>query len=140
MARLPSGDAPWPTTEPREAGYRFRGYQLDAKRRPTFRYEGPQFSVTDSPEPQARGEDASYFRRHLTVSAEPSGEGLYFRAGRGGSIEPLPEGGWLIDGALTVRLQGGGTPIVRESAGRQELLVPLDLSTGTIGIVQELDW
>ncbi|MCA9054557.1 MAG: hypothetical protein KDA75_12010, partial [Planctomycetaceae bacterium] len=140
VTRLASGDAPWPTAEPRESGYRFHGYQLDRQRRPVFRYEGPEFSVTDAPEPQLRGDDASYFRRVLTVEAKPTVDGLYFRAGRGSSIEVLPEGGWLIDGAMTVRLEGGGTPIVRESAGRKELLAPLDLSSGTTKIVQELDW
>ncbi len=139
IARLPSRDSPWPTAVPRESGYAFRGYRLDDYGRPTFRYDGPGFRVEDQPLPQPRGEDG-YFLRRLTVAASSESEGLYFRAARGRSIEPAGPGEWRVDGAWTVRVRGGGEPLVRESVGGRELLIPLSLAGGAIQLEQEIDW
>ena len=140
LAILDSQDSPWPIEEPRESGYHFKGYHLDAAQRPTFKYSGPGFTVTDYCEPQPRGEQSPYFRRRLTITADSPVEGLHFRAARGQSIEPLPEGGWRIDNALTIRVQGGGVSHLREAQGRLEILVPIDVTSGTVEINQELDW
>ncbi len=137
LAVLPSGDAPWPTTDPHASGYRFRGYRLDERRRPTFQYTGPGFTVSDFPEPQRRDGKTSCFRRTLKLTPTGAGGTVYFRAASGSTIEPMPDGGWRIDNALTIRLQGG-TPVVRESAGRKELIVPLPAGEQTL--VQELEW
>jgi hypothetical protein len=140
LAKLASADSPWPEDDPHASGYRFRGYRLNDKLQPAFWYAGPGFSVVDAPEPVQRGEQASYFRRRLSIESDKPVEGLSFRAGRGAEIVPAPGGGWLIDGALTVRIQGGGTPFLRDSAGAKELLIPLTFTDVRVEITQELDW
>ena len=138
LAVLASRDAPWPEASPRERGYRFRGYRLDESGRPTFRYDGPGFAVEDRSVPAA-GSPENYFVRRLQITTPERVDGLYFRAAQGRQIEALPDGGYRVDGALTVRLSGGGAPFLRTSAGSRELLVPLD-GAGPTEIVQELHW
>jgi mono/diheme cytochrome c family protein len=139
IAALESLDVPWPTQPPKERGYRFRGYRLDAQGRPTFRYEGPSFAVDDFPQPLA-GQDEGHFDRHLTVKANGDAKQLYFLAGTG-EIKQLDDGRYGISGGATLRLRAGSaTPLIRQNGGRQELLVPLVFEQGTAEIVEELVW
>jgi hypothetical protein len=96
--------------------------------------------VTDFAEPVKHDGKSATFRRKLSISAESPVEGLYFRAGAGTSIEPTSDGGWVIDRALLIRVTGGGTAFVRESAGKKELLFPVTIANGSAEIVQDLAW
>jgi hypothetical protein len=151
LTPLDSLEAAWPAEPPKQRGYHFRGYRLDRDGRPTFRYDGPGFEVEDAPKPVVHG-DIAQFERRLTVRAETAIERLYFLAAAAGEISPLADGWYLVGGALKVRVRAGtDTPIVRNSAGRQELLLPIVLENGKaeinpafhdheIEIVEELSW
>ncbi|MDB5336234.1 MAG: petJ, partial [Planctomycetaceae bacterium] len=137
LAVLESPTAEWPKQLPREAGYRFRGYDLDKEGRPHFHYASPTFSVLDFPKPVVNGKDAA-FERRLTITAKDPVNYLYFRAATG-KIEPQADGWYLLDGDVRIRLSGS-KPILRESGGRQELLVPIVLVDGKAEILQEIQW
>lgn len=139
VAALPSLDTPWPAGGGHPEGYRFGGYRLDGARRPTFEYSAPGFAVHDQAVPRKPESGATEFVRTLRVQNTGSGS-LYFRAGAGTKIEATADGGWLIDGALTVHVRGGESPVVRKSQGRQELLVPLGSVMGEVAVTQELRW
>ncbi len=137
FAVLESPTAEWPKQPPREQGYRFRGYDLDKEGRPHFRYSTAVFEVQDFPKAFANGKEAA-FERHLTVTAKEPVNYLYFRAATG-KVEQQPDGWYLLDGAVRIRLPGS-TPTLRESGGKQELLVPVVLKDGKAEIVQEIQW
>ncbi|HVX14269.1 MAG TPA: c-type cytochrome [Pirellulales bacterium] len=142
VASLDSLDAPWPTQPPKERGYHFRGYRLDAQGRPTFRYEAPSFAVEDFLLPIA-GSDEGRFERHITVSSTGDTKPLYFLAGAGqiSQVEGNDKSEYTIAGVATVRLRGGrAVPLVRHNGGRQELLVPLEFDNGQAHVVQEISW
>ena len=139
IAALDSLDAPWPNQPPKERGYRFRGYRLDSQGRPTFKYEGPSFTVDDFPLPIA-GTDEGHFERHITVQSTGDTKPLYFLAGAG-EIKPLDNGQYAVAGAATIRLRtGSATPLVRQNGGRQELLVPVLFDNRKAEIIEEITW
>ncbi|MEZ0541107.1 family 16 glycoside hydrolase [Fibrella arboris] len=122
LARLASADAPWPT-DTTGSGFRPKGYQLDDKDRPTFRYQTAATAVEDQIQvlPDGHG-----LRRQLTMT-QP-GSGLYARLASGTSVEPMPNNTYLIDGKtymIDVSEAGGKQPIVRTSHGLQELIIPV---------------
>jgi hypothetical protein len=140
VAVLTSQDAPWPTEPAKERGYRFRGYRLNAKQQPTFLYDASELHVADFPEPVPRGAEGT-FRRHLTLTAEGDVQNVFVRAAIGQSIEPQADGWYVIDGTVRVHIAcAGSEPFVRDSNGRNELLVPARLTGGRAVIVQQLEW
>ena len=142
LAVLDDPGQPWPSGEPRERGYRFRGYALDSQQRPTFRYDAASFRVEDFPEPRRVDQSAS-FQRHLTVTAtEPGSEGkVYFRAVLSKDLEPQTDGAYILDKSLKVKVTGDvGEPLVRNAGGKQEILYPIRFRNGVARILQELHW
>jgi mono/diheme cytochrome c family protein len=140
IAVLDSPNDVWPAQPPKERGYTFRGYRLDPQGRPHFRYGAPGFQVEDFPKPISAGGEGG-FERHLTItSAEPVAN-LYFLAAAGQKIESLNDGWYLLNGSVRIRVpKAGGPPLLRESNGRQELLIPVKLSNGKAQIEQEIAW
>lgn len=90
--RLPDLEAPWPLRPhmddenpvnpdplyPRNKGYRFRGYFLDEKSIPTFRYASGDVSIEDRTETHTTG-GRPVLHRSLSFTA-PAAERLFFRA------------------------------------------------------------
>ncbi|MDB4731753.1 hypothetical protein OAF74_02840, partial [bacterium] len=63
------------------------------------------------------------------------------RAAVGNKIEPIGNG-FRIDGAMTITLQGdvNAKPFIRESNGRQELLMLMPIRGSGSTITQRIDW
>jgi mono/diheme cytochrome c family protein len=148
LAILPSANTEWPATTDRnnkDPNYKFLGYRLDKKRVPTFRYTFQGLTVEDRATPKAEGEIVMLAR---TLSFANSGEknagavnDLHFLAAVGNKIEPAAEQGWyVIDGKLRVRIDAAAAAIMRQSRGRQELLVPVKFSAGRSQIGLEYEW
>ena len=140
FARLPSPDTPWPTATGNAAGYRFRGYRLDDKQRPTFLYEEGDLRVEDYPV-AVQGEVDAGFRRRLQVQAKDGLENVYLRVAVGNRIEEKAPGTFLVNGKVTVRVGGGGAPVVRLQGEKTELLVPVIAGPNTVATLEEtLSW
>ncbi|HJT36407.1 MAG TPA: family 16 glycoside hydrolase [Pirellulales bacterium] len=137
LAVLDSPDAAWPTQPPKERGYHFRGYRLDAEGRPTFSYQTPRFTVDDKPVPVA-GEEP-YFDRHISLHFEQPLTGLYLLLGAASEIKPLADGWHQVGDVYRIRLRGG-EPILRTSGGRQELLAPIVPHDGMAELIEEIVW
>jgi hypothetical protein len=145
VASLPSGvsfavlaktDTPWPTGKAHDVGIKFLGYMLSKDDRPTFRYSFNGVTIEDFPNPS--GKENPTLKRDFTLSADKSVEGLYFRAAVGNKIEAGDAGWYKVDG-LKVRITGA-EPVVRQSAGKSELLVPIRFADGKAKFVQEFSW
>ena len=88
---LDKTDTAWPTTKPKDHGYRFLGYRLTPDDRPTFAYSFSDVKVEDFP----NAEDGKDIRlADLKLSAQQPIENLWFRAAVGNKIEAV-EGGWF---------------------------------------------
>lgn len=121
LAKLPSGQANW-TTDTTGTGYRPKGYVLDNNDRPTFRYQTYGSSVDDKIRVLEQGQG---LQRELTVT-NPAGD-LYARLASGSTISAMDNNMYLIDGQEYIRIDdlGGAKPTIRDSAGGQELIVPV---------------
>ena len=139
VATLESADTLWPAQPPRERGYKFLGYELDSEHRPTFKYRAGAVIVADFPEPVAAGDEGA-FRRRFTLSSETPIENLYIRAAMGSSIKAGADGTYSVDQLWTVKVTGGGVPFLRDSNGRQELLVPVPLVNQRGEVVLDIHW
>ncbi len=137
FAVLDKSDMAWPTGKAREAGFRFLGYKLTKDDRPTFRYSFKGVTIEDFPNPAGTLANPN-LKREFTLTSEKPVNGLFFRAAVGSKIEPTGGGWYKIDG-LKVRIDGA-TPVVRQSNGRAELLVPLRLADGKAKFSEEFSW
>ncbi len=125
LAVLTDPNAPWPADTSKAAGLKFRGSQLDTLNRPTFLYSFRHVGVEDAMTPvDAAG--TSGLRRTVTLT-DPPPDSLYFRVAVG-KIAPGRANTWRLDDALTIRIGGGGTPLVRGTGDVRELLVPMRFS------------
>ena len=72
-----------------------------------------------------RGKEPPSLRRTLTLTAALPVLNLWFRAAAATKIEPAGGGWFRIDGEWRLRVDGPGSPRVRHSGGKQELLIPV---------------
>jgi hypothetical protein len=141
LAILPNADAPWPADLAKASGSRMRGYSLDNEMRPTFLYSFNDIHVEEHLAPVPGDVDA-YFRRTIRVKAPPAVEQVWFRAWAGNKLEAKGNTSFLADGnvKLQLTLPADSKPIVRQSNGRSELLVPIPLRGGATEFVEEINW
>lgn len=140
LARLESASSPWLDKSPRDSGYRFRGYRLNDQRQPVFLYSFAGVDVEDWPAPAKQG-DTVGLRRELTLSAKAETSGIYYRAAVGAKIEPADGGWYVVDSLWRVRIEATGSqPALRESNGRQELIVPVKFADQPTRLIQHYAW
>ncbi len=120
---------------------RFGGYYLDKRQRPTFMYSLQSVEIEDYAE-ALELEGKTWLRRKLSLSTEESMEGLWFRAAAGRTIDRHNNGEFMIDGKLLLTLKGErkAEPIVRGTAGRSELVVPVRFEAGKASLSLEYTW
>ena len=127
FAFLEKPDDIWPKPENgRSPGYRFLGYERDQQRRPAFLYEYSGMKVRDSP--KGAVELTPYLVREFTIEGRTEGRKLRYLAAAGQTITPL-DGAYVVDGKYAVSFPDpkGLKPTLRDSAGRKELLLTIDL-------------
>lgn len=113
------------TINVRHPDYQFRGYRLDAKRFPAFRYDYRELSVTDTFSPAAIDGVTSLVRT-VKVEGAPD-EHTYFRVA--GTGPQTVAGGWIdVGGGLKLKV-GGAATVVRKSGNGNETLVPVASAT-----------
>lgn len=117
FAVLATPDAPWPEAPAGKPA--FKGYQLDAQQRPTFRYAPGAFTVEDAFIERRDAAGKVFLERTLKVASPPAG--LHFRVAADPSIEAKGNES-VIGGKLVVRLSPPFT--VRDTGKGKELLLP----------------
>jgi len=150
VVRMPPGpafsilndlQAPWPEAVGKKAGYQMRGYRLDSKQRPTFLYSLNDLQIEDYPV-AAPGEIDPKLTRMLTFRGGKATDKLWFRAAVGSRIDAKANGEFWVDGKLALKfdLVGAAKPVIRESGGQKELLVPIMFQDREARILEEMIW
>ena len=154
--RLKTLDDNWPykgKTDylfPQDHGYRWGGYFLDAKKRPTFMYRYGDVRVEEYFEDVLDKDGSAFFRRTFTFDAAKPQDKFYFRAATAKEIAPpkadttnlgrgWPEGTMFVVDKLMLKIVSAHKGIVREGEP-QELLIPLELPQGESKLVLEYRW
>ena len=139
VAVLSSSSAVWPTESPKDAGYRFQGYRLDKQGRPEFRYRTEAFEVNELVTAFSSKPDSGLERR-FRITAASAVSNLFVRAAVGDQITKGDDGMYLIDNAVRTRIRSSAEPVLRQSAGKWELLVPVSEAAGAAEVIQEIVW
>ena len=142
FATLDSADASWPTNAAADQGYRFLGYRFNSSRQPVFRYSRGRIAITDAIVPRRNDGKLASFERTLTLeSPTPVAAGMFYRAASAAKIENV-NGKFILDDHLKLTLGGAATKdaIIRQSAGKSELLVPVTFVDGSARISQIYEW
>lgn len=109
------------TINVRHPDYQFRGYRLDAKRFPTFRYDYRKLTVTDTFAP-AGVDGVTSLVRTVKIEGDPD-EHTYFRVAETGPQTVAD--GWIdVGGNLKLKVAGAET-VTRKSGNGNETLVPV---------------
>ncbi len=147
VLQLPTGasfsflapDEVWPKSTPKSQGVKFGGYKLTPDERPTFLYSLGDIKVEDFPNALVAGKEVG-LRRTFNLTASKDANNLYFRAAVGNKIESLGNGVYQVDGALRLKLTSHAVSVIRSSAGKMELIVPVAFINNKSRIVQEYSW
>lgn len=137
FAILASENDEWPKAAPVTADALFKGYRLDEKQRPIFRYQAAGFDVEDYPVAVA-GEADPQFRRTITLrGAGPANGRLYFRA----AVGKISKHGdvYIVDEKLGLKF-AGAQPVLRGLGDKAELLVPVAINNHEGKVVEEIVW
>lgn len=123
---------------PQDHGYQFRGYQLDATRRPTFLYHYGDIAVQDYFEDARDKQGKAFFKRTLRFETPTEQSPFYFRAAAGKGVTAQSDRSFGI-AQLQLRITSDHKGIVREgNAG--EVLIPLTLPKGRSTLTLEYQW
>jgi hypothetical protein len=126
FAVLNSLSASWPTNDSGSLeNVAFKGYSLDAQRRPTFRYQLGGVLVEDSFLDVKAGESKPHLVRSVKFSQSPL-PGLHFRVAADRVIAERGANAFAVGKGLLVKLSAPG--IVRDADGAKELLLPVTKS------------
>ena len=142
--RLKSLDDNWPYKGktnypfPQDHGYEFRGYHLDAKRRPTFLYCYGDIAVEDYFEDVRDKDGNAYFKRTFRFDAPAEQAPFHFRAAAGKKITARSDRSFSID-KLELRITSEHKGVVREGEPG-EVLIPLTLPKGRSTLTLEYQW
>jgi hypothetical protein len=122
LSKLASPEAAW-LTDTSGTGYRPKGYVLDDKDRPTFKYFLYGAAVTDAVQVLTAGHGV-----HREIAVATPVDGLYAKLAQGRTIEVLSKDLYIIDGKsyyLQLEDAGGEKPLIRDGEGLKELIIPV---------------
>ena len=124
FALLQSAEVKWPDNVGQSpAGVSFKGYLLDAKRRPTFQYQIGEVLVEDYFQDQPSAGKKPFFIRSLNLKADTMPKALYFRVGVDRQIRRTAAREYVIGDKLVVRMGEDG--FIRDQGELKELLLPV---------------
>jgi putative heme-binding domain-containing protein len=123
---------PWVVDDGRPPNHRFKGYVLDAARRPTFRYTFDSVEAEDFFSEVIGDQDkATHLRRTVLLSAPEGRSKLRFRIASAEKISVVEQNLFAIGDRLKIRLVSGQTPqLVAEAGQGQRLEIQFDIVPG----------
>lgn len=135
-------DREFSTQSGHDAGYKFLGYRLDSNQRPVFRYLWEGLVVEDHSVPVKSEGRFPTLKRTLRIEGSGETPRLWFRPTTGAQIEPLGEGRYRVDKIWTIEARSNDAekPVIRDSGGKKELLVPVRLESGRAEITLHYIW
>ncbi len=142
--RLPSLDDTWPYKGkanhafPQDHGYQFRGYHLDAARRPTLLYRYGDIAVEDYFEDARSPQGKAYFKRTLRFEAPAGQAPFYFRAAAGKMMVAHSDREFAVE-KLRLRITSEHKGIARDGENG-DVLIPLTLRPGRSTLTLEYEW
>jgi hypothetical protein len=139
VAFLADAGTPWPDSVAPTDAFHAGGYTLDGAGRPTFLYRVRGAAVEDRLRP---ADDGTALHRDLSLTAPDGTRGVYVRLADAERIERQRDGSFVVgDRTYYIAVERGTPrPVVRDSGGRQELVVPVQFRRGTARVAYSIIW
>jgi len=129
VALLKDASEVWPDAKMISDTYKFLGYRTDKGGHPTFRYKVGTVVVGDRAELSVGPKDSPGLKRTLSFESPASNTqvGLWVRLAEGSKIVADGKNTWIVDDKyqVTIAESIAATAKLRESGGKQELIVPV---------------
>ncbi len=123
---------------PQDHGYQFRGYYLDAARRPTFLYNYGDIAVEDFFEDVRDPDGHPIFKRSIRFDTPTATPPFYFRAATGKKTAATGDRNFTTD-KLQLRITSDHGGLIREGEN-SDVLIHLTLSKGRSTLTLEYQW
>ena len=127
---LTSESAAWPDSVS-ENTLQYKGYAVDKQGAPTFTYTLAGATIKDAIRPDLTNAEGNALVRTLSLTGSPTGT-VYCRIAAGSAVEEVGRGLYAInDRSYFIKLDPKAKTQVRQSNGKQELVLPVDVKNGT---------
>jgi hypothetical protein len=140
LAILADASSSWPKQTGRTVSFRFRGYQLDKLRRPTFRYSFGDVQVEDYYKEVAGGDQQDTGLDRIVTLKGNIPKGLYFRAAAGKTVKRQGEANRFQVGDLSVTFTSFDELVVLPRSNTGDLIVPVKPGKREFVLRQRLEW
>lgn len=138
---LPDRDSSWPEAADRPAHLQFKGYTLDERRQPTFRYALENVAVDDFISARGPEDGKSVLRRELDFrSTGDKVSGLVFRAATNERVIALDDQTFQIGDGLVIGIVEGGGLVIPTADGKTELRIPIEFTNGRAQVTIDYIW
>lgn len=124
IAKLADANATWPV-DTANTQFRQKGYQVDQKDIPTFKYFIYGKAVSDM---SLAMEDGRGLIRTVKIEGDKGNDQLYFRLAKASKIEEMSKGKYVVgDQEYYIQLNSkGAKPVIRTAGDEKELIVPIN--------------
>jgi hypothetical protein len=117
--------------------FKFIGYYNDDNGKPRFKYEYENLKITDRIYPD---DNDRILSREITTEGASDKKNVYCLLSESIDIQAQKDGSFLIGKEYFIKIKGETKPVIRESNGKKQLIIPINLSTGTSKINYSLIW
>ncbi len=138
VGMLLQSSSAWSDSLPEIMDYRFKGYMLDAKGVPTFVYHLGEAECHDKISLASGG---NHLQREVKVTSALQND-LYFMLASGENIVSMDNNMYSVDQRYYIQLSSGSNskPMLRDSRGRKELLMPVSAKKGNAEFAYSIVW
>lgn len=139
LAVLNDKKANWPDTLGNDAAYRFRGYDLDEKGQPVFKYTAYGVDTEDKITPEEGGK---MLTRELKLKGQANAN-LYVRVAEGAAIEEISKGNYSVNNNeyyIQLADNSGVKPMIRSVNKGKELVIPVTAADKGTAIKYSIVW
>ena len=137
---LDDAKKPWRVDDGRPPSHRFKGYSLDEKRRPVFRYQFDNIAVEDYLVDVKQKSGATILRRTLTLRSKDGRKGTVFRAAVHKTVVSEGKGTFRVGDTLRIRVGGNSKAQITRTPNGNALRIPLDVPAGKSQLTLEYLW
>lgn len=129
----------WPTQSAKELGLRFKGYRFDKSRQPVFQYQLGDLKISDLPAPMIHSDESPTFIRKFKLEATTT-KSVWYRAAVASKITKTENGTFKIGDDYEIKLSPDSETVIRTAGNNQELIVKINLDSGSAEFSQEYIW
>ena len=138
IASLANEKEIWPANLSRDQIGVFLGYKTDSNQRPTFQYRIGDVTVEDGFVP-SKNKDGGFVRQ-LSLQTKSAPASLFLRIAAVSKLQKVSEKSFVLDNEIKLSLGNGTKALVRDSAGKSELLLPIQFKDGKATLDIEYSW